>query len=246
MRAKLREAALKPAPFAPDVDETQTLLASDHAYAALRRDILLGVFAPNAALRFADLRARYDIGAGALREALFRLSSERLVVQETNRGFRVPPLSLAEWADVVELRRRLECPAAETSIRAGDEAWEEALLLAHRRLKRIATEGAGGDPLADGAHSAEWERRHRDFHATLIAACGSDWTIRFCGLLADQFDRYRRFAAPSAETQATLASHHDEILEAALARRAARAREILDAHVALTGASVAAALERVI
>jgi GntR family carbon starvation induced transcriptional regulator len=223
-----------------------TLLASDHAYAVLRRDILLGVFAPGSALRFADLRARYDIGASPLREALFRLSSEQLVVQETNRGFRVPLLAHAEWADLVTLRRQLEPAAAEAAILHGSEAWEEALLVAHRRLKRLGPAADILTPLTDTARSAQWEECHRHFHATLISACGSEWTIRFCGLLSDQFDRYRRFAVPARKVQAALAAQHDAILAAALDRDGPAAKALLDHHIAMTGAAVAEELVRLI
>jgi DNA-binding GntR family transcriptional regulator len=223
-----------------------TLLASDHAYAVLRRDILLGVFQPGSALRFADLRTRYDIGASPLREALFRLSSEHLVVQETNRGFRVPVLDHAEWADIVTMRRKLEPAAAEAAIAHGSESWEEALLLAHRRLKRLGPAADILTPLSATTRSAQWEECHRHFHATLIAACGSDWTIRFCGLLSDQFDRYRRFAVPARAVQQALAGQHDAILAAALDRDGAAARAVLDDHIAMTGAAVAEELRRIL
>lgn len=222
------------------------LLASDHAYAVIRRDILLGIFAPGTNLRFADLRKRYDIGASPLREALFRLSSEHLVLQESNRGFRVPQLSRSEWFDVVAMRRRLEPPAAEASILNGSETWEEELLLAHRRLKRLGPPSQLVRPLAPAGKAAQWEDYHRAFHARLINACGSPWTVRFISLLSDQFDRYRRFAMPAAQVQEVLAAQHDAMLEAAMAREGWKAREILDAHVQLTGEAVGEALERIL
>lgn len=222
------------------------LLASDHAYAVLRRDILLGVFAPGAALRFAELRARYDIGGSPLREALFRLSSEQLVMQETNRGFRVPPLSHGEWADLVAMRRKLEPGAAEMSVARGGDAWEEALILAHLRLSRLGPQDEIVTPLGSSSRAAKWESCHRAFHAALIAGCGSDWTIRFVGLLSDQFDRYRRFAQPGRGVQAALAAQHDAMRDAALARDGAEVARLLDQHIAMTGEAVGAALHRLV
>ncbi|SLN42305.1 GntR family transcriptional regulator [Roseisalinus antarcticus] len=220
------------------------LLASDHAYAVLRRDILMGVFAPGSNLRFAELRTRYDIGASPLREALFRLASQKLVLQESNRGFRVPPLDPADWADIVAMRRRLEPGAAEASVTRGDEGWEEALLLAHRRLKRLGSAAEIVTPLGDSDRSGKWEQCHRDFHFSLIAACGSDWTIHFCTLLIDQFDRYRRFAIPARSMQSRLALQHDALLIAALDRDAVACRDLLAVHVTDTGEAVADALTR--
>ena len=223
-----------------------TLLASDHAYAVLRRDILMGVFAPGSNLRFADLRDRYQIGASPLREALFRLASQQLVLQESNRGFRVPPLDRADWDDIVAMRRKLEPPAAEASVTRGTEHWEELLLVAHRRLVRLGAASEIVAPLSDRTRSARWEECHRQFHRTLVAACGSDWTIRFCDLLGDQFDRYRRFALPPRAMQDKLAAQHDALLTAALERDAAACRRLLDTHIEMTGAAVAAELARIV
>jgi DNA-binding GntR family transcriptional regulator len=196
-------------------------------------------------LRLADLRARYGIGASPLREALFRLAAQKLVLQENNRGFRVPPLSRDEWDDIVAMRRQLEPAAAEASVRRGDEAWEEQLLLAHRRLKRL---GNAVDLLAplQNSRTGEWEEFHRQFHFALIAACGSDWTIRFCALLNDQFDRFRRFAIPARAVQTELADQHDALLEHALSRDESACRALLDEHIRMTGDAVAHELKRLV
>ncbi|MBC7156334.1 MAG: GntR family transcriptional regulator [Rhodobacteraceae bacterium] len=222
------------------------LLASDHAHAVLRRDILLGVHAPGEPLRLADLRARYEIGASPLREALFRLAAEKLVVLETNRGFRVPPLDRGDWDDIVAMRRRLEPAAAREAVTRGTDLWEEDLIVGHRRLQRLGRADEIVAPLAPSDRAQRWEVAHRHFHAALIAACGSDWTIRFCALLGDQFDRYRRFAMPSRPVQSTLAGHHDALLDAAIRRDGALCEEILDRHIAMTGEAVAAELARIV
>jgi len=222
------------------------LLASDHAYAVLRRDILLGVHAPGDALRFAELRTRYEIGGSPLREALFRLAAQKLVLLENNRGFRVPPLDRADWDDIVAMRRRLEPAAAALSVTHGSDGWEEDLLVAHRRLTRLGRADEIVTPLGPSERSGQWENCHRHFHQTLIAVCGSDWTIRFCDLLSDQFDRYRRFAMPSRDVQAALAGHHDALLDAAIARDSARCDALLDTHIEMTGAAVARELARIV
>lgn len=230
----------------PDTSEGRgILLASDHAYAVMRRDILMGVFKPGSNLRFADLRARYDIGASPLREALFRLAAQKLVLQENNRGFRVPPLDRDDWVDIVSMRRQLEPAAVDASVAAGTDEWEEQLLLSHRRLKRLGSAVDLMSPLGD-TRSGQWEEFHRHFHFMLISGCGSDWTIRFCALLNDQFDRYRRFAVPASAVQLQLAGHHDGLLDAALARDGAACRALLDRHIAMTGDAVSHELQRLV
>ena len=169
----------------------------------LRSDIISGTLQPGARLRFIELQARYDIGTSPLREALSRLAADRLVIQEVNRGFSVPPISLEDFADIARLRSALERGAIEASIARGDETWEEQVVLAHHRLRRLGRQES--DP-QDEAIPEEWERRHRAFHTALIAACGSPWTLHFCGVLYDQFDRYRRRVGRDAAIQAGLSA----------------------------------------
>lgn len=208
----------------------------------LRADIINGSFQPGARLRFIELQARYGIGTSPLREALSRLAADRLVIQEVNRGFRVPPVSLEDFADIARLRAMLERTAIKESIARGDEAWEEQLVLAHHRLRRLGRQES--DP-EEEAIPEEWERRHRAFHTALIAACGSPWTLQFCGVLYDQFDRYRRRAGRDAVVQAGLSRQHDQLVEAAIARDAGRADAILEDHINITARTVAKRLKRV-
>ena len=205
----------------------------------LRADIVSGALRAGARLRFGDLQDRYETGTSPLREALSRLTGDRLVVQEVNRGFSVPPLSVADFRDIADLRIDLEAKALRAAVANGDETWEEGIVLAHHRLRRL---GAGETAPETSAVPENWERRHRAFHTALIAACGSAWTLTFCGVLHDQFDRYRRWAGRDPATQARLSRHHSQLTEAALGRDAETAAAILVEHVRLTADAVTSRL----
>lgn len=216
--------------------EAEEDAASGDIFRSLRSDIVSGSLKPGARLRFIELQARYGIGTSPIREALSRLAADRLVIQEVNRGFSVPPVSLADFGDITRLRLMLERAAIRDSIANGDEAWEEELVLAHHRLRRLGRPES--DP-EDESIPEEWERRHRAFHMALIAACQSPWTLHFCGVLYDQFDRYRRRAGRDAMTQAGLSRQHDQLAEAAIARDTERADSILEDHINTTAKMVA-------
>jgi GntR family carbon starvation induced transcriptional regulator len=219
-----------------NLSEAADDIASGDVFRSLRSDIVGGSLEPGARLRSIELQARYGIGTSPIREALSRLAADRLVIQEVNRGFSVPPVSLADFADITRLRLMLERAAIRESITHGDEAWEEDLVLAHHRLRRLGRPES--DP-EDESIPEEWERRHRAFHMALIAACQSPWTLHFCGVLYDQFDRYRRRAGRDAATQAGLSRQHDQLAEAAIARDANRADSILEDHINTTAKMVA-------
>src|SRR5271157_1164652 len=58
----------------------------------------------------AHQRHRRDLGSepGAVREALSRLSAEGLVIAESQKGYRVAPLSADELLDLTEARVEIE------------------------------------------------------------------------------------------------------------------------------------------
>jgi DNA-binding GntR family transcriptional regulator len=209
-----------------------TTLASA-VYERLRRDILVGRLAPGDKLRIDALRAAYDVGASPLREALNRLSAEGLVVQEDQRGFRVPPVSLEDLKELTRTRCWLNEVALRESIARGDTAWEERVVLTHHHLARTPVY-AGETVKLD----SEWERRHRAFHAALIAACGSRWITAYCESLFDQADRYR-YLSVYAHEHRDFVGEHRAIMEAALARDTELAIRLLVQHVSKTADLVA-------
>jgi len=154
----------------------------------------------------------------------------------------VPPISLADFEDIATLRIELERQAIEASVRAGDEAWEEGIVLAHHRLRRLGRQEAAPE---EDAVPEEWETRHRAFHNALIAACGSPWTLHFCAVLHDQFDRYRRLAGRDPVVQVKLSRQHEELLDAAIARDATRAGTVLAEHIDATRQAVIERLRRI-
>ena len=87
----------------------------------------------------------------------------------------------------------------------------------------------------------EWQRLHRVFHRTLIAACGSSWLMRFHDLLFDQTIRYRSVAAAyelqRQDLRSDAADEHARIVAAVIARDADAAAAAIEKHY-MTTASV--------
>ena len=108
-----------------------------------------------------------------LREALAQLVGKGLVIQDGQRGFRVAPVSSDDLLDVMRTRGRLETMALKLAIENGEADWEAIILAAHRQLARRARTK---DLLIDET----WETLHREFHFSLIAACGSSRLLSFC------------------------------------------------------------------
>ena len=205
-------------------------------YGRLRRDILEGTLKPGDRLPIDALRARYGTGASPVREALNRLAAEGVVALEDQKGFRVPPISRADLLELTLARCWINEITVRESIARGDAAWEEQLVVAYHRLwraPRTSPEGAN-------RVNPDWERLHREFHTAVIAACGSQWFVEAFQTLFDRATRYRHLSITPAPERDDMAEHR-LIMEAALARNAAEAIRLLNAHISLTSEIVSTA-----
>ena len=81
------------------IDDVQMVLqpstVGESAYQRIRSDIVFGRLLPGKKLKLDRLKADYGASVSTLRETLNRLHSERLVVDEGQKGFEVAPVSIA-------------------------------------------------------------------------------------------------------------------------------------------------------
>jgi GntR family transcriptional regulator, carbon starvation induced regulator len=204
----------------------ETTLASDITE-ELRRDIISGSLAPGGKIRLREVAERFGVGMSPVREALNRLSRDRLVNQSDLRGFRVAPISEGELDELMRARCWLNETGLRESIKRGDAAWEEAVLLSFHRLSRVPDRL----PLSRTAVNPEWEAAHRVFHRSLLEACGSRWVVEFCDQLFDVADIYRHVARASPEaSMREPIDEHRAIMEATIARDADKAVDLLNRH----------------
>ncbi|MBX9827173.1 MAG: FCD domain-containing protein [Xanthobacteraceae bacterium] len=219
-------ANIQPAADTPTfpVREPQSRTLANEVFEKLRADILSSSLPPGMKLRFDDLREAYGVGLSPLREALSRLAENRLVVATGQRGFRVPSVSVGDILDIAMVRKQVEGLALRLSIKNGDDAWEARVVAARYKVELLEKAGKN---IAENV----WESRHREFHQTLISACNSECLLHLYGLLSDQFDRYRRLSAQSRLPNAPRSLIHQQILDAALSRKANLAVKLLGDHI---------------
>lgn len=208
------------------------LTVTRDVYNRLREEIVRGDFSPGQRLQIKELAERYQVSALPVREALNRLSSELLVLQLDQRGFRVSSMSQDELAELVDLRCHIDRIALRRGLPHADSAWEERLILAYSRLSRAPKFTAGRTT------NTEWEAAHRAFHMALISACDWRWVRLYAEQLFDQADRYRHIARASRSTGSPRYDEHKLIMEAALAREVTLTIELLESHLRKTAAEV--------
>jgi DNA-binding GntR family transcriptional regulator len=204
----------------------QPVEVGESAYRRIRADIVFGRLPPGRKLKLEKLKADYGASVSTLREILNRLQSERLVIAEGQKGFEVAPVSIANLREIAALRQLLEGNALEQSFRIGDMEWEGRVVAAHHRLARMEQRMAEGDM----SSVEEWKQYDWQFHQALISACGSRMLIDTHAAVFDKYLRYQMIALSYRGEVA--AREHALLLECAIERDAARAREVLTRHVA--------------
>ena len=199
------------------------------AYARLRSDVISTAIPPGQKLRVRALSAQYAVGLNPLREALNRATRDGLVRQSDQRGFYAAPVSAQDLVELTKARCLLAEVLLRESIALGDAAWEEGIVLAHHRLSRVPRYAPGH--AGELAFDAAWEKAHRAFHRSLVAACGTGWLVEMDQQLFDAADRYRHLARRSALSGTSARpDQHPAIMQAVLARDTAGATALLVAH----------------
>jgi DNA-binding GntR family transcriptional regulator len=209
-------------------------MLSEQVYEHLRDAIMRGEYAPGAALKPQDLAKERGVSLAVVREALVRVVGDGIADRLPNRGFAVAAFSDRRWQEIAEARRAVEPVVLRMSIERGDLDWEARVRAAHHRLTRTPVYAPG-----EGEHySSAWSEAHGVFHRTLLEGCGN-------AVLLETFDRMwtaselaRRWSTHRNPDRDGVEEHR-RLEEAALARDADAAAELLARHVATTAAVLA-------
>ncbi|MTD56455.1 GntR family transcriptional regulator [Amycolatopsis pithecellobii] len=195
-------------------------------YDALRADVLAGRLAPGSRLRLVELAARFSVSQSVVREALARLSQQRLVVALPQQGFRVAPLSVEDLTRLTDARKQLEGLVLRLSVERGDVAWESAVVAAHHQLERTPMYTETGEP------NEEWLASHEKFHAALLAGCGNVLLTELAEGLRESAALYRVWSVPIGhDYDRDLPQEHRELLAAVLDRDPDTAVELMHRHI---------------
>ncbi|WP_315768827.1 MULTISPECIES: GntR family transcriptional regulator [unclassified Bradyrhizobium] len=203
---------------------------SERAASLIEQDILAGHLPPGSRLGIIELVQRYEIGATPLREGLSRLMSRGLIVGIGQRGFRVAEISREDLADITCMRTAIEIAAVRLAIKRGDDAWEAGILSALHQMRRHIERT--GNEFREGA--ADFDRLHKGFHTSLLAACGSQRMLAAHSDLYDQAYRYRRVMMRAIASGEDFIHSHQMLADRVLARDVAAAQMMLEAHLRST------------
>ena len=112
--------------------------AADVAYDTLEEMLSTLQLAPGSPVSEGELVERTGLGRTPLREALLRMVSTGLIVQQPRRGLRISSIDLADHLDVVQTRRVLECLIAECAARRATDAQRKDIVRCAQRMVKAA------------------------------------------------------------------------------------------------------------
>lgn len=193
----------------------------------LRRDIVRGVFEPLERLKVEQLVKFYGVGHSPVREAILILSSTGLVVHEHQKGYRVAPVSLADYDDTVSVYQRLYKLALAMAVELGDNAWEERVVVQLHRSAKVEPVGPDGDPEV----RERWQRAYWELHGQILSGCGSPLMLQLLGDIGFRVERYvNLFADLAHDRDRDVYAEHRGIVEALVARDKPRVIELVNRY----------------
>jgi GntR family transcriptional regulator, carbon starvation induced regulator len=188
---------------------------TDKATFWLQRDIVRGVFAPSERLKVEQLTKFYKLGHSPIREAILLLSSTGLVEHEHQKGYRVAPVSVDDYLDVIDAYQTIYRMLLSKSIERGDEAWEERVVVVLHRTMKVRKVMPDGDPPAREL----WQRAYKALHRELLSGSGSPVLQRIYSNLGDRAERYLNLYADfDTDRDRDHHAEHREIVDALIAR----------------------------
>jgi DNA-binding GntR family transcriptional regulator len=190
---------------------------SDIVCAMLRELIISGELGAGEPLRQRDLAARFGVSQTPVREALRRLESEGLVVNDPHKG-----ATVTGSADAVEdnsqIRAVLEPLGARLAARSVTEEQLDRLRLLNKEMLSLPE---GDDRYGD---------LNREFHFAIYEAAASPVLLSMMRLLWQAMPDGPKVTRPHRES----AAQHQELIEALTDRDEERAAAITEAHILST------------
>ncbi len=166
---------------APQPDPAPKRRAADVAYDAIETMISTLQLQPGSPVVEAEIAESTGLGRTPVREALLRMVSIGLIVQQPRRGLQVSNIDLADHLDVIQTRRVLERLLASNAARRATAPQRQAIVRCAENMVEAAARGHLDDyMLADHEldlviHQASQNHSAVKCVAPLIVQCRRFW-----------------------------------------------------------------------
>lgn len=199
----------------------RSLSLRDQIYQMVRHLIVMGELKPDEVINEIQIAASLGVSRTPVREAVKRLSDERLVRVVAQTGTFVAPINRNALEEAYVIRRALEMESARRAAPKFDASAAERLedIIAAHRLAISRERFAAAIQLDDA------------FHRAIAEICGFPGIWRAVDISKAQLDRGRYMTLPRPGYGDETITQHTAILEALGAQDAEKAALAMEAHL---------------
>jgi DNA-binding GntR family transcriptional regulator len=206
----------------------------DAVLSELRNAILTGRIGPGERLKEVELAQELGVSRPTLREAIYQLIHEGLLVQEDYKGITVTSLDPATISDIAVVRIALETIAAKAIARDKSGRSQAALQRAWAAYDEAA---ASGDPVREN-------EAHVELHRTIWIESGNSMLLRIWPVVSATIHRALSTDAAARHDTSRNWRHHRELVDAIMHKRSRDIDRAVRTHVRLSAEELLEMLQR--
>ena len=203
------------------------LTLTDKIYQDIKDDINAKVFQPGEKLNIKELARKYDVSDTPVKQALQRLSDEKIVVNTPNKGMSVRTMNSHEMGDIFEIRRMLDTFLIKdivTTLNYNADLRQQLIDNLERQKAFIARDDSDHKP-------EEYFELDLEFHTLYLKASGNQKAVDiFCDMQPFTYATGRYVKQPYSR-DCECVKEHEAILEAAFAGDLEKLQEAITAHL---------------
>ncbi len=198
-----------------------SLPLAERAYQQIKRMLLVRELVPEQKLRYQDIAKKIKVSQTPVILALTRLENEGLVKSQTNKGFYVPELDLAELRELYEMRAVIESFLVEGV--AGD--------INDQQLEQLSVLMKEHRSFHTKVYTLQRLLCDAKFHLALASFSGHQVGEKYLRQVFDRlYLRYRPESLPAVR-MLEAEQEHEQILQALMERNPAEAAGRLRRHI---------------
>lgn len=175
-------------------------------YDQLRHGIITGGILPGQSIKLRDIAKQFGVSLMPVREALWQLESEKVIVIESNRSIRVNGLTARGMEEAMEIRLMLETLAAQ---RACERRPDSAL----PKVKHLLQ-----DMQASMHRPKRYMMKNSQFHFTIYSYADSPLLLQMIDWLWARVGPYVFIHATKVGDLSPTIKYHEEMFEAFVSR----------------------------
>jgi len=194
---------------------------SQTVFAALEKEIVLGLLEPEATLLELELAQRFTCSQGTVREALLRLSEEGLVNRLPRRGTRVAPCRSDDARALLAIRNEIECRYLSRAVANFHAGARDDLMAEMNAMRNAARDG---DEYLLSVHD-------RRFHLRLFDTADLPVVTPMLARCLIHNHRFKILRWTGGRDLDETAERHRPIIDALDTGDADKVREVLSHHI---------------